>query len=76
MPGVTGLASARGHVGTRAYQGSRIDYITEKPDRQHQLGMRRAPILGHLLTLVLISNPLVFGHLRTMEHYLKHITIF
>ena len=50
MPGVTDLASARGHVGTRTKQGSRIDYITEKPkkpDCQHQLGMRRAPILGY-----------------------------
>ena len=50
MPGVTGLASARGHVGTRINLGSRIDYITEipkKPDRQHQLGMCRAPILGY-----------------------------
>ena len=32
MPGVTDLASARGHVGTMTNQGSRIDYITEKPD--------------------------------------------
>ena len=47
MPGITGLASARGHVGTRTNQGSRINYITEKPDHQHQLGMCRAPILGY-----------------------------
>ena len=47
MPGVTDLASADGHVGTRTNQGSRIDYITEKAHRQHQLGMRRAPILGY-----------------------------
>ena len=47
MPGVTDLASARGHVGTRTNLGSRIDYITEKPDCQNQLGMRNAPILGY-----------------------------
>ena len=47
MPGVTGLASARGHVEIRTNQDSRIDYITEKPDLHHQLGMRRAPILGY-----------------------------
>ena len=41
------LASARGHVGTTTNQGFCIDYITEKPERQHQLGMRRAPILGY-----------------------------
>ena len=45
MPGVTDLASAQVHVGTRTNQGSRIDYITEKSDLHHQLGMRRAPIL-------------------------------
>ena len=45
MPGVTDLASARSHVGTRTNQGYRIDYVTEKPDLHHQLGMRRAPIL-------------------------------
>ena len=31
MPGVPDKASARGHMGTRTNQGSRIDYITEKP---------------------------------------------
>ena len=39
MSGVTDVASARSHVGTRTNQGSRIDYITEKPDVHHQLGM-------------------------------------
>ena len=47
MPGVTDLASAWGHVGTMTNQGSRIDYITEKPDLHHQLRMHRAPILGY-----------------------------
>ena len=47
MPGVTDLAAARGHVGKRTNQVSRIDYITEKPDLHPQLGMRRAPILGY-----------------------------
>ena len=70
MPGVIDLASEPGHVGTRTNQGSRIDYMSEKPDSQHQLGMNRAPILGYQLTLEriqvdrLVSNPLVFGHLR------------
>ena len=41
------LASARGYVRTRTNQGSRIAYITEKPDRQHRLGMHRAPIMGY-----------------------------
>ena len=31
MPGVPDEPSARGHMGTRTNQGSRIDYITEKP---------------------------------------------
>ena len=41
MPGVSDLASAQGHVGTRTNQGSCINYITEKPvpDHHHQLGM-------------------------------------
>ena len=47
MPEVTDLASAQGHVGIRTNQGSRFDYITEKSDLKHQLGMRRAPILGY-----------------------------
>ena len=47
MPGVTDLASACGYVRTRTNQGSRIDYITEKPDRQHQLGLHIAPIMGY-----------------------------
>ena len=46
MPGVTDLASARGHMGTKTNQGSRIDYITAKPGLHHQMGMRRAPIFG------------------------------
>ena len=41
MPRVTDLASARGHVGIRTNQGSRIDYITEKSDLHRQMGMRR-----------------------------------
>ena len=36
MPGVADWQQ-RGHVGTRTNQGSRIDYITEKPDLHHQL---------------------------------------
>ena len=52
MPGVTDLASAWGHEGTRTTQGSGIIYVTEKPDRQHQLSMRSAQILGYQLTLV------------------------
>ena len=47
MPEDTDVASARGHVGARTNQGSRIDYITEKPYLHHQLGMRRAPILAN-----------------------------
>ena len=78
MPGVPDKPSARGHVGTRTNQGSRNDYITEKPYLHHQLGVLRAPffglvaaISGHWLRLAcsiqvdwLVSNPLVFGHLR------------
>ena len=48
MPGVPDKASQRGHVGTRTNQGSRIDYITEKPYLHHQLGVPRAPILALL----------------------------
>ena len=40
MPGVTDLALATN-------QGYRIDYISEKHDVHHRLGMRRAPIFGH-----------------------------
>ena len=47
MPEVTDLASAWGHEGTRTNQGSGIIYITEEPDRQHQLSMRNAHILGY-----------------------------
>ena len=47
MPEVTDLASALGHEGTRTNQGSGIIYITEKPDRQHQLSMCSAQILGY-----------------------------
>ena len=35
MPGVSDLALAWGHEGTRTDQGSRIIYITKKPNRQH-----------------------------------------
>ena len=49
---VTDLASARAHVGTRTNQGPRIDNTIEKLDRQHQLGMCIAPILGFYLTLI------------------------
>ena len=52
MPEVTDLASAWGHDGTRTNQGSGIIYITEEPDRQQQLSMCSAQILGYLLTLV------------------------
>ena len=51
MPGVTDLASARDHVGTRTNQGSGINYITEKPDCQHQPGHALSTKFG-LLTLV------------------------
>ena len=37
---VTDLASAWGHEGTRTNHGSGIIFITEKPDRQHQLSMQ------------------------------------
>ena len=37
-----------GHVGTRTNQGSRIDYITEKPDLHHQLGTNYWAIRGIL----------------------------
>ena len=47
MPGVPDKASARGHVGTKTNQGSRIDYISEKPYLHHQLGVPRAPILAY-----------------------------
>ena len=40
-------AAARGQVGTRTNQGSRIDYITEKPYLHHQLGVPRGPILTY-----------------------------
>ena len=44
MPELADKAAARGHVGTRTNQGSRIDYITEKPYLHHLLGVPRAPI--------------------------------
>ena len=47
MPGVPDKASARGHVGRRANQGSHIDYITEKPYLNRQLGVPRAPIFAY-----------------------------
>ena len=47
MPEVTDLASAWGHEGTRTNQGTGIIYITEKHDRQHQLSMCSAQILGY-----------------------------
>ena len=47
MPGVPDMASARGHMGTRTNQGSRINYITEKPYLHYQQGMRRASIFGY-----------------------------
>ena len=52
MPGVPDKSSARGHVGTRTNQGSRIDYITEKPYLHHQLGAPRPPILDYKRLLV------------------------
>ena len=53
MPEETDPASAWGHEGTRTNQlGTGIIYITEKPDRQHQLSMRSAQIVCYLLTLV------------------------
>ena len=51
MPGVPDKPLARAHVGTRNYQGSRIDYITEKPYLHHQLGVPRAPISGLLAAI-------------------------
>ena len=47
MPEVTDLASALGHEGTRTNQGSGIIFIIEKPDRQRQLSMRSAQVLGY-----------------------------
>ena len=47
MQGVLDKASVRGHVGTRTNQGSRIDYITEKPYLHRQLGVPRAPVLAY-----------------------------
>ena len=47
MPGVIDKASQRGHMGTRTNQGSRIDYITEKPYLHHLLGMPRASIFAY-----------------------------
>ena len=44
MPGVPDKPSARGPMGTRTNQGSRINYITEKPYLHHQLGVPRAPM--------------------------------
>ena len=52
MPGVTDLPSARGHVGTRTNQGSRMDYITEQANLHHQLGLRIAPIVDFQRLLV------------------------
>ena len=49
------MASARGHVETKTNQGSRIDYITEKPDFHQQLGMRRATILGQYQSKLFFS---------------------
>ena len=51
MPGVPDKPSAQGYVGTRTNQGSRIDYITEKPYLHHQLGVPREPILGLLAAI-------------------------
>ena len=51
MPGVPDKPSERGHMGTRTKQGSRIDYITEKPYLHHQLGVPRAPIYGLLAAI-------------------------
>ena len=36
IPGVSDLAPACGHEGTRTNQGSCIIYITEKPVQQHE----------------------------------------
>ena len=51
MPGLPDKKSVRGHVGTRTNQGSRIDYITEKPYLHHQLGVPKAPISGLLAAI-------------------------
>ena len=51
MPEVPDKPSARGHVGTRTNQGSRIDYITEKTYLHHQLGVPRASIFGLLAAI-------------------------
>ena len=39
MPGVSDLASARGHEGTRTNQGSPIIYITEKAVQSMTFGL-------------------------------------
>ena len=51
MPGVPDKPSAWGHEGTRTNQGSRIDYITEKPYFHHHLEVPRAPIFGLLVAI-------------------------
>ena len=55
-----GIWSAWGHEGTRANEGSRIIYITEKYVRHHHLSMHRAQLLGHWLRLAFHCWPVSF----------------
>ena len=57
MTGVSDLASARGHKGTKTNQVSCFIYITDKPVRQHHLSMRRAQLLGYWLRLACSGWP-------------------
>ena len=58
MPGVSNLASVRGHEGTGTNQGSCIVYIAEKPVRKHALSTTFA-----LFVEASKSYPLVFIYL-------------
>ena len=57
MPGVSGLASAWGHEGTKSNQGSHIIYITEKPVRKHAQSCLRAQLLGYWFRLACSGWP-------------------
>ena len=49
-------ASPRGHVGTRTNQGSRIDYITEKPYLQQPAGGAQSTDFGFSVKVFLKVN--------------------
>ena len=71
IPGLPGLASVRSHVGTRTNPGSRIDYITQKPDLHYQLGMRSrvsaSRVSGCLFDTLVYEKYLFWGE---KTHYL------